>query len=266
MSLGDKFFMKSISLYKDNKTILNRFAPESKLIYIITAISVPALFGSKWVSLAFIMMSVLLLTIGKVLKRTLPIMAVSAFVLITVLLIQGIFRPSNTIPLFSIGPVTFYKEGVSFAVGILLNVINILMSFSVLTLTTKPSDMIENLIRRGFSPRFGYVFISVFQIIPQMMETMSTITDAQRSRGMETEGKLHVRMKAFIPLISPVIMSSLVNTRERALALEVRGFNAKNKKTFLNEERKTGADVYIQIGLIICILVAFVWRMIKWLV
>ena len=34
-----------------------------------------------------------------------------------------------------------------------------------------------------------------------------------------------VRAKAFIPLISPVITSSLINTRERAIALEVRGFD-----------------------------------------
>lgn len=255
--------MKSISLYKDNNTILNRFAPESKLLYIVTAISVPAILSSKWVSLSFILFSVLLLSIGKVLKRTFPMLGVSSFVLLTVLIIQGVFRAGNTEPFFSIGPVTFYKEGVSFAVGILLNVINILMSFSVLTLTTKPSDMVENFIRRGFSPRFGYVFISVFQIIPQMMETMNRITDAQRSRGMETEGNLWVRMKAFIPLIAPVIMSSLINTRERALALEVRGFNAKNKKTFLNEERKTGADIYIQMGLILLIFIAFIWRIIN---
>lgn len=257
--------MKSISLYVDKKTVLNRLAPESKLLYIVTAVAVPALLHSRWAALGFIILSLLLLTFGKVLKRTLPILGVSGFVLLTVLIIQGIFRAGNTVPLFHLGPVTFYKEGVSFAAGILLNVINILMSFSVLILTTKPSDMIENFIRRGFSPRFGYVFISVFQIIPQMTETMSTITDAQRSRGMETEGNLLVRIKAFIPLISPVIMSSLINTRERALALEVRGFNSKHKKTFLNEERKTGADIYIQIGLILCILAALVWRIIIWL-
>ena len=31
----------------------------------------------------------------------------------------------------------------------------------------------------------------------------------------------------FLPLISPVVMSSLINTRERAIALEIRGFGGK---------------------------------------
>ncbi|WFR55537.1 energy-coupling factor transporter transmembrane component T [Anaerocolumna sp. AGMB13025] len=257
--------MKSISLYEDKKTLLNKIAPESKLLYIVTAILVPALLHSRWAGIGFIGASIILLAVGKVLRKTLPLLGVSGFVLLTVLIIQGIFRAGNTVPLFQVGPVTFYKEGVYFALGILTNVINILLSFCVLILTTKPSDLIENFIRRGFSPRFGYVFLSVFQIIPQMTETMSTITDAQRSRGMETEGNLFVRMKAFIPLISPVIMSSLINTKERALALEVRGFNSKHKKTYLNEERKTGADIYIQIGLLLGILAAFVGRIMIWL-
>ncbi|QHQ61602.1 energy-coupling factor transporter transmembrane protein EcfT [Anaerocolumna sedimenticola] len=257
--------MKSISLYEEKGTKLNLLAPESKIMYIIAAITVPALLGSRWAGIGFIIISIILLFSGKVLRKTLPVLGVSGFVLLTVLIIQGIFRAGNTIPLFHLGPIVFYREGVYFALGILINVLNILMSFCVLILTTKPSDMIENFIRKGFSPRFGYVFISVFQIIPQMTETMSTITDAQRSRGMETEGNLFVRIKAFIPLISPVIMSSLINTKERALALEVRGFNSKHKKTFLNDERKTGADIYIQIALVLSILAALVWRIIIWL-
>ncbi len=84
-----------------------------------------------------------------------------------------------------------------FAAEIALNVCNIILAFCVLILTTKSSDMIEELVRKGFSPRMGYVFVSLFQLIPQMTSRMATITDAQRSRGMETEGSMLVRLKAF---------------------------------------------------------------------
>jgi energy-coupling factor transport system permease protein len=189
----------------------------------------------------------------------------SGFVMCTVTIIQGMFRAGNVTPVFNIGPAVFYREGLLFAFNIAVNVINILLSFCVLVLTTKPSDMMENFIRKGFSSRIGYVFISIFEIIPQMTETMSTIMDAQKSRGMETEGSLLVRMKAFIPLISPVVMSSLVNTKERAMALEVRGFNAKNKKTFLNEEKKNKADNIIKIILLSAIVIVVSWRVGLWL-
>ncbi len=257
--------MKSISLYEEKGSLLNKLAPESKILYIIAALVIPYVIGSRWIGVGFIIASTVLLLSAKVIRKTLPILGVSGFVLVTVLLIQGLFRAGNTTPVLALGPVVFYKEGLHFAFGIVVNVLNILLSFCVLILTTKPSDMIENFVRKGFSPRFGYVFISVFQIIPQMTETMATITDAQRSRGMETEGNLFVRMKAFIPLISPVVMSSLINTKERALALEVRGFNATTKKTFLNDEKKIPADQYIQIGIVIAIIAAAVWRIVLWL-
>lgn len=257
--------MKSISLYEEKGSLLNQLAPESKMLYIVAALLLPVITGSKWISAAFIIISISLLLLSKVLKKTLPVLSVSGFVLFTVIIIQGIFRAGNVTPVLAIGPVIFYKEGLGFAFEIVINVLNILLSFCVLILTTKPSDMIENFVRKGFSPRFGYVFISVFQIIPQMTETMSTITDAQRSRGMETEGNLLVRIKAFLPLISPVVMSSLINTKERALALEVRGFNAKNKKTFLNDEKKSGADRYIQIGMIVLLIAGIIWRIAGWL-
>ena len=71
----------------------------------------------------------------------------------------------------------------------------------------------DELEKSGFSPRFGYIINSVFQILPQMLAARDVIADAQRSRGMETEGNMLVRIKAFLPLISPVVMSSLINTR-----------------------------------------------------
>ena len=96
-----------------------------------------------------------------------------------------------------------------------------------------------------------------------MMSTKDTITDAQRSRGMETEGKLSVRMKAFLPLISPVVMSSLINTRERAIALEVRGFGRKQKKTWLEERPKNKADVPSGILCVAALVLAIVWRVVS---
>lgn len=118
----------------------------------------------------------------------------------------------------------------------------------------------DELEKSGFSPRFGYVINSVFQILPQMMATKDTITDAQRSRGMETEGNLRVRIKAFLPLISPVVMSSLINTRERAIALDVRGFGRKQKKTWLYDRPKYKWDPVTRVILVVLMIITIVWR------
>ena len=97
------------------------------------------------------------------------------------------------------------------------------------------------------------------------MGTMHTITDAQRSRGMETEGNLLVRIKAFLPLISPVVMSALTATRERAIALEVRGFGVKGTKTWMHPHKKTKADRIFSRLCIIGLILAVIGRVYLWL-
>ena len=175
-------------------------------------------------------------------------------------MIQGLFNYNNETVLFSVGVITFYKEGMLFATRIGCNILNMLLSFGIFVLTTSPQELVDELEKSGFSPRFGYVINSVFQFLPQMMATKDTITDAQRSRGMETEGNLRVRIKAFLPLISPVVMSSLINTRERAIALDVRGFGRKQKKTWLYDRPKYKWDPVIRVILVVLMIITIVWR------
>ena len=255
--------MKSISLYVDNGSWLCKVHPFTKLAYIATAISVPLLVGKLSFFAIFIALSLAVLASGRLLKRVVPLIAFSFTILITIFLIHGLFNQSNRNILFSIGPLHFYREGLLYALHIGCNVLNMLLSFAILVLSAKPSELVEELEKRGFSRRMGYIITSVFQIVPQMTGTMNTITDAQRSRGLETEGSLLTRAKAFLPLISPVVMSSLINTRERGVALEVRGFAAKQKKTYLADRTPHRGDTPITVVLLAMIAAALLWRIVQ---
>ena len=255
--------MKSISLYVDKGSWLCKVHPFTKLAYIATAISVPLLVGKLSFFAIFIALSLAVLASGRLLKRVVPLIAFSFTILITIFLIHGLFNQSNRNILFSIGPLHFYREGLLYALHIGCNVLNMLLSFAILVLSAKPSELVEELEKRGFSRRMGYIITSVFQIVPQMTGTMNTITDAQRSRGLETEGSLLTRAKAFLPLISPVVMSSLINTRERAVALEVRGFAAKQKKTYLADRTPHRGDTPITVVLLAMIAAALLWRIVQ---
>ena len=83
------------------------------------------------------------------------------------------------------------------------------------------------------------------------------------AEDLKQKGNLRTRAKAFLPLISPVVMSSLINTRERAIALEVRGFGAGKKKTWLTERTRHKGDRGATILFGICILAAVVWRIVE---
>ena len=243
--------MSGLSLYVDQGTYLNKLHPYTKLLYVFAAILIPLIGGGGMLFAVTIGCSIILLILGRTLRRSFPLIAFSFTLIIVIFLVQGMFYYGNETPLFSLWILTFYREGVLYALRISLNILNMLLSFAVFVLNTSPQELVEELEKNGFSPKFGYVINSVFQIVPQMMKTKDTIVDAQRSRGMETEGSLATRVKAFLPLISPVVMSALINTRERAIALEVRGFGRKNKKTFINDRQKLKGDIVICIILIL---------------
>ncbi|MFZ7942973.1 MULTISPECIES: energy-coupling factor transporter transmembrane component T family protein [Bacillaceae] len=252
--------MKSISLYVDRKSFIHDIDPMTKLVYILFALFIPIILSSFTISFICLGISLALLCVGKVIRKTVSVFSFVFFVLITVVIIQGLFKPENETVLFEIGPAVMYKEGLLYALTITLRVMNIVSSFMILVLTTKPSDLVEMLVRKGMSPRIGYVIVSVFQIIPEMMSSMGTIMDAQRARGMETEGSLFVRIKAFVPLLGPVILGSLINTKERAMALEVRGFNSKAPKTYLHEEKTYTHSRLIQSCMLLLAVTAVAWR------
>ena len=252
--------MKSISLYVDKDTYLTRMHPFTKLCYIFTAIVASLVAGKLWAFAAFIGISLVMLISGKIIRKVFPLIAFSFTILITIFLIHGLFNHENATLLFAAGPLKFYQEGMLYALRISLNVLNMLLAFAVFVLTTRPVELVEDLERIGFSPKIGYVVSSVFQIVPQMSGTMNTIMDAQRSRGLETEGSLLTRAKSFLPLISPVVMSSLINTRERALALEIRGFEAGQKKTYLRVDKMKNSDRIWCVILLLLIIVAIAIR------
>lgn len=254
--------MRQLSLYTERNTVVHRMHPITKLIYIIVAILLPWALPSDQVLTVSILVSFVILSAGRVLKQVVPLFMFSGFVLVTVVLIQGLFRAGNHTPVLQLGGWIFYQEGLRHALAICLQVVNILGAFSILVLTTKPTDLIEALVRKGLSPKIGYVLSSVLQIIPQMIGSMETIMDAQRSRGLEMEGNLAKRIKAFVPLIGPVVMTSLINVRERAMALEARGFTAKIPKTFLRQNPELASDYLIQAALVVLLLAAGVWRLI----
>jgi energy-coupling factor transport system permease protein len=252
--------MKTLTLYQQRDSLIHKVDPVSKLYYIAAAILIPIILPTLNMTFICMLVSIGLLLIGKVFKKVIPLVSFSLIVLLSIIIIQGLFNKTNKTAFLTLGSITFYKEGLFYAFKICMRVINIICAFSILILTTKPSDLIEDLVRKGLSPKIGYVLSSVLQIIPQMVSTMDTITDAQRSRGMETEGKLFVRMKAFLPLIGPVVMNSLISTRERAMALEVRGFNSKVKKSFLSEEFSYKYSSIIKLAILLLLILSIIWR------
>ena len=152
---------------------------------------------------------------------------------LSALLINVFFFPGGTTVLFQVGPITATAEGLAFALEILARILAISGAVTLFYLTTRPSDLVIDLERRGVSPRLGFVANASVLTMPAMVERAAQITAAQRARGLDTEGSIWRRIRGIVPIVGPVILGSIAEVEDRAMALEARGFGRPGRRTLL---------------------------------
>jgi len=153
--------------------------------------------------------------------------AISAFV------VNLFFYPGAETVLVRIGPITATAEGLAFAIEILVRILAISGAVTLFYLTTRPSDLVVDLERRGVSPRVGFVANASVQTVPAMVDRAQQITAAQRARGLDTEGSVWRRIRGIVPIVGPVILGSIAEVEERTMSLEARGFTRPGRRTLL---------------------------------
>jgi energy-coupling factor transport system permease protein len=256
---------RGLSLYVSGSSWLHRAHPFTKGVLTLVAIALAFLSPSlPWViGIGLVLLA--LLAYAGVLKRF-GVLAIALLTPLTLLLVivQGIVNPANRTILIPLGPLSLYGEGVLFALLTAARLIDLVAATFLFSFTTRPADFTEALMQRGLSPRFGYVIQSALQIIPQSLEQADRIRDAQQARGLETQGPLLRRARAFIPLLLPLVLSSLVATQERAMALEVRGFGLPVTRHSRFVVRDSGFQRMLRWGLVALVPLGIVARFAGW--
>ena len=220
-----------LSLYAEGGSLLHRAHPLTKGVLTLSAIALAFIAPSTWWVVAILVVLLALLTTAGVLRRLFAVaLAIVLPITLLLLAVQGFANPNNRTELFALGPIVYYREGLAFAAFASLRIACLVCATFLFSFTTRPADISEALMQRGLSSRMGYVLQSALQIIPQTLDMAGRIQDAQRARGLETEGSLPRRARAYLPLMLPLVLSSLVATQERAMALEVRGFGLPVKR------------------------------------
>jgi energy-coupling factor transport system permease protein len=107
----------------------------------------------------------------------------------------------------------------------------IMGSITLFVLSTRPDHLMIALNQRGVPKTLTYVLVSAIQLVPRFQAKANAILDAQRARGLETEGGFVLRVKALLPVSIPLVLGSIVDVEERTIALEARGFSRSGPKT-----------------------------------
>ncbi|MCT3358666.1 energy-coupling factor transporter transmembrane protein EcfT [Latilactobacillus curvatus] len=219
--------------YIPGDSVLHRMDPRAKLLASFYYIGIIFL-ARTWQAYALLLVFTLaLIGISKIkldffIKGVKPLLWL---ILFTVLL--QIFFTRGGHVYWQWGFLTLTQYGLINGVYIFMRFVLIIFMSTLLTLTTPPlslADAIESILKPLKVVHFPAYEVALMlsialRFVPTLMDETTKIMDAQRARGVDFgEGNLFQQMKAIVPILIPLFVSSFNRADDLATAMEARGY------------------------------------------
>lgn len=173
-------------------------------------------------------------------------------ILFTVIL-QVLFTGGGEV-YFQWGILMITSQGLMNGVFIFCRFVLIIFMSTLLTLTTMPlslTDALEYLMRPLTALKVPVYEIALMlsialRFVPTLMDETEKIMNAQRARGVDFgEGNVFQQMKAIVPLLIPLFVSSFNRAEELATAMEARGYSGGEGRTKFRKLDWSASDTLV---------------------
>lgn len=261
--------IKDITLgqFFPGNSVIHKIDPRVKILLIIAYI-VFLFVANNFVSLGFMV----LVTVAIVLLTKIPVRmyfkglkAIMFIILFTSVL--NMFYGSGE-PIWQWGFLKITLNGISNAVFISIRIVALIFISCVLTYTTSPTDLTDAL-ERLMKPltvfhikvhEIAMMMTIALRFVPTLLEETDKIMNAQKARGANMDsGGLIKRVKAMMPVLVPLLVSSFNRAYELAVAMECRcyrGGAGRTRMKVLKAETKdavaVAVSVFVLAGVIVC--------------
>lgn len=195
----------------------------------------------------------------KTLKPVIPIIILTS-------VLNALYVSSGTV-LVHFWKITVTTGGVTTAVYMSARICILILCSSILTYTTSPTELTDA-IERLFSPlklvkldvhSLAMMMTIALRFIPTLIEETDKIMSAQKARGADVEsGGLMKRIKALIPILIPLLISSFRRASELADAMECRCYHGGEGRTRM-KQMKTGMCDYISMAVFVLLLAGIIF-------
>ena len=234
--------LKDITLgqFFPGDSVVHKMDPRTKLIFLI--VYIVALFtASNWISYACVLaFLVTVIAISHIpLKSIVRGMKPLVFILIFTGILNVFFTTGETkIVEFWIFTITL--EGLVRAFFMTARILMLITGTFLLTYTTSPialTDGLESLLSplkkiRVPVHELSMMMCIALRFIPTLIEETDKIMSAQKARGADFEtGNLLQRVKALVPILIPLFISSFRRADELATAMECRCYHGGEGRT-----------------------------------
>ncbi|MEM2904871.1 MAG: energy-coupling factor transporter transmembrane component T [Candidatus Bathyarchaeia archaeon] len=223
--------------FRRRDSVIHRLDPRVKGLYAVVVLTVAMLYSELAVMLLILVVQlplVLLAGIRREWVRSLRGAAFFAAFILVMNLVSGYFYSGMGLT----------AATVTFALSMTLRFLTLMMAFSLFFLTTAPDDLAMALEKLRVPHDFTFAFTSAIRFVPELAREVSSIMDAQKSRGLELEGgSFMTRIRNYIPILVPMFVRSFERSLELAEAMEARAYGASETRTSLYELKLKPSDL-----------------------
>jgi len=233
---------------------IHNLDPRIKFIYVIAIFVAAILFSQIIPLIALFILQIPFVLLARVRKQWLRSLRGALFLALFIFLTNILFRWIGA------GYVLLATD-LEFSIAMTLRFVVLVESFSVFFLTTSP-DMLGLALEQSHVPyEFSFAFTTAVRFVPVLAEEAQTIMDAQKARGLELEkGGFMKRIRNYIPILIPLIVSAIRRSLELAEAMESRAWGAVKKRTNLyGLSLHRGDFVLLAVTIAVLALAVYVW-------
>jgi energy-coupling factor transport system permease protein len=260
-----------MTLYVEGRSFVHALNPLTKLTWVLLAgalaYGVPVSgTEARWLICAALLAldGCLLLSAGAAYRAWGIVWRIMLPLALFMLPIHGLLYPGNRTVVWAWHGIAVHREGLFFALTVLLQVAVLLSASLLFVLCTHPADMVTAVTRAGGSPKLAFLVGSPLLMLPAMRARAATVQAAQRARGLDSEGGIFKRAKGLFPLVKPFLLGAIMEIEQRAVALEVRGFNSRSPRTAWRKVSDSTAQRRARRAMLAaCLGVAVYWIVVK---
>ena len=262
--------LKDITLgqYFPGNSLLHRLDPRMKLVLTLLFIVLVFLPKNWWGLLAVVLFLAVVVALSRLPVRLMwrsikPIL----FLILFTSVLNMLYVDSGT-TLFEWRFIHVTTGGVQNAVFIAVRILCLIVGSSLLTYTTTPTALTDG-IERLLAPlkwikvnphELAMMMTIALRFIPTLMEETDKIMSAQKARGADLEsGGLLQRVRALVPILIPLFVSSFRRAYDLAMAMECRCYQGGEGRTRMKQLHTAPRDwvaltVYVAVAGVLVLL------------
>jgi energy-coupling factor transport system permease protein len=260
--------MQPVFRYIHLDTPIHRLHPLVKMAYVLLTLVLvmyPIRLSDMLILLIWLGLSAVLWTVARIeLRRFTTLLKILLGTFIFLILIQGFTYRGGHTPLITFGHLKLWeadlgvitREGVWFGIVLSVRVLVATSSLPLFVMTTPTSAIMTAMGKLRVPQTATFMFVSALSFTTLLFEMWDSIVDAQKLRAFDIDGMNFVKraIRAYIPIITPLILLLFRRANDFQIAMETRGFGAPAQATAIDTLTSRPSD-YLWLAFIVAVFI-----------